>query len=130
MTTARDMAMGHIGSLLQAGFHRAEAATVATLQPRVLTLPQLDAVQQIQQAMHSIESLRAAINQLATLHALPVRRIGLHEVGMLHAELEALLWESSRTADMLQRGGYSAEHLPANPPRLTDLPDNAGRIAA
>lgn len=107
--------------------------SVAEMQPRVLTLPQLEALAQIQDAMASIATLQAAINQLATLHALPVRRVGLVELGMLHAEIEALLWDSARTAELLKRGGIPAEVRPLAPsPVVVEALHLAtdGRIAA
>jgi hypothetical protein len=79
--------------------------TVTALQSRVLTLAQLDAIGQIQQAVVSISKLTNAINQLAPLNSLPVSGLMLAEVGLLQHTLDGLLFDHNCAAAKLNNGG-------------------------
>jgi hypothetical protein len=79
--------------------------SVSSLQSRVLSLSQLDAINQIQAAMLSIGKLRVAINQLATLHSLPLKGMLLPELGDMQHTLENLLGEHGVAAAKLSNGG-------------------------
>lgn len=88
--------------------------TVGSLQRRVLSVHQLDAVAQIQDALNAIAKMEAAVNKLATLYALPVRRLMLHQPGMLAHDIEGLLFEHVRAYERLSKGGVPLD-APATP---------------
>jgi hypothetical protein len=95
-------------SLLSVGIQGATPAfleSVQTLQSRVLTVTQLDALAQIQEAVRVIGQMQQAVNSLATLNRLPVRRVMLAEAGFLLHDIEGLLFDHNSAAARLRNGG-------------------------
>lgn len=85
----------------------ADLMTVDALQRNILTLEQLDALSQIQGAVRTMAQMQDAINQLATLNSLDLRRVTLPTVGMLWHEIEGLLWSHNSAAAKLRNGGMA-----------------------
>lgn len=95
-------------SLLATGpqsFAQSGIESVRALQARVLSVPQLDALAQIQDAVRVIGQMQQAINSLATLNRLPVRSITLAEAGFLLHDIEGLLFDHNCAAARLRNGG-------------------------
>lgn len=79
--------------------------TVEQLQRKLLTLPQLEAVRQLQDGMQAIADLQASINQLIALQRLPLSAISLPQLGLVQHQLEGVLFEHSLAASKLAKGG-------------------------
>lgn len=135
--SARDACLGALRQALARTQPPEDAATVtavevvhdvATLQARVFALSQLDALHQIQDALAAIAQLQRGVNQLATLHALPLRRVALVELGMLAKEIDDALWQHQTAQSRLEQGGIPAESRP-RAPRAATLESHEQRAA-
>lgn len=104
----------------------ANLETVGSLQRSVLSVHQLDAIAQIQDALNAIAQMEAAVNKLATLHALPVRRLMLHQPGMLAHDIEGLLFKHVGASNRLSNGGIPVEA----PSELRPVRPTVGALAA
>lgn len=81
-----------------------QLASIETLQARVLSMAQLEALGQVQEVIEGIARMQSGINQLCTLHSLQLRRLGLYELSLMHKEIEDLLTISQITSARLQAG--------------------------
>lgn len=79
--------------------------TVAQLQRRLLTLPQLEAVRQLQDGMQAMAAIQASVNALIALHGLPLAAISLPQLGLVQHQLQGVLFEHELAAAKLAQGG-------------------------
>lgn len=85
---------------------------VEALQAKCLTIPQLDAIAQIQDAVRVLAQMQGQINQLIVLHQLPTKALNLAEVGQMWHAFEGALFEHNCAAAKLRNDGeaiYRAE---------------------
>lgn len=76
-----------------------DAGTVAA--NPLLTLPQLEAVRQLQDGMQALAALQASLNGLIALHRLPLTGLCLPQLGLLQHQLQGLLFEHQRAVAKL-----------------------------
>lgn len=77
---------------------------VDQLQARVLTPVQMDALQQVQDALTAITQLERTVNELLTLQALPLNRISLADGCRAQGDIEHLLFEHALAVAKLRHG--------------------------
>lgn len=93
--------------------------SVRTLQSKVLTLAQLEAIAAMQDGLKVMAGVREQIVRLSALHRLPLAGLGMAEMGQLWYQLETLQAESEHAAARLAAGAVDVE-APAALPHSQD----------
>ncbi|QOD81650.1 hypothetical protein [Chromobacterium haemolyticum] len=95
--------------------------SVRTLQSKVLTLAQLEAIAAMQDGLKVMAGVREQIVRMAAMHRLPLKGLGLGMtgIGQLWYELETMLAESEHAAARLAAGAVDVE-APAALPHSQD----------
>ena len=78
--------------------------TVTTLQAKVLTPAQLDAISQVQSALAGIQSLGALVNTLIAQQDLPLNRPSIADTARLAGDIDGALFDHSLALAKLAAG--------------------------
>ncbi|VEB41376.1 Uncharacterised protein [Chromobacterium violaceum] len=103
--TPRDVAMQALRRYSEGRCSRPLLESVESLQAKVLTPAQLNALADIQDAIQVLAQVERAINQQILLHGLKLRPLALHQPGMMIEAIENMLPEARVAEAKLLRGG-------------------------
>lgn len=97
---------------LKSRHHADTPANSETVNARILSLAQLEAIGHIQDAILAINKLQNGMNQLTALHHLSLQSPLLDELGMLWHEIEGVLFEHNLAAARLRHHAKVPQPLP------------------